>query len=50
MTGVVFVEEQSAEHFIAAIAQRLNIRDNLVIVAHEGKQDLERSFTRKIPA
>lgn len=50
MTGVIFVEEQSAERFIEAIALRLDISDRLKIVAHEGKQDLERSFARKIPA
>jgi Domain of unknown function (DUF4276) len=49
MTGIVFVEEQSAGHFIEAIARRLGIDGQLKIIAHEGKQDLERSFARKIP-
>lgn len=49
MPGVVFVEEISAEKVVDAIARRLGIRESLTIVPHEGKNDLERSFARKIP-
>lgn len=49
-SGVVFVEEASAAEAVAALATRLGFRDRVQIIPHEGKSDLERSFSRKIAA
>lgn len=48
--GVVFLEERTVEAFAKAIAKRLGIDGLLTLVPHEGKNDLDKSFVRKIQA
>lgn len=48
MRGVVMVEERSAHVAVEAIAAGMGLSDRIVVVPHDGKADLERSFVRKI--
>jgi len=47
---VVFVEERSAGIVVQTIAARIAPERKVIVVEHEGKQDLRRSFPRKIQA
>jgi Domain of unknown function (DUF4276) len=46
--AVVMVEENSIEEVTKIIAKRLGIENQVIVIPHEGKNDLERSFPRKI--
>lgn len=48
--AVIMVEEPSIEHVANIIAERLGIADRTKVIAHEGKNDLKRSFPRKVRA
>lgn len=50
MSGVVFVEEPSAQIVCEALAERLGLTDQITIISHDGKADLGRSFPPKIRA
>lgn len=47
---VVFVEERSAGIIVGSVASRIAPARLVKIVEHEGKQDLRRSYPRKISA
>ncbi len=46
--AVIMVEEQSIEEVTKIIAARLRIEKQIKVIPHEGKNDLEKSFPRKI--
>ena len=46
----VFVEEQSAGIVVECIANKLGVGEKTGIIEHQGKQDLERSFPKKLRA
>jgi hypothetical protein len=45
---VVLAEEPSGQIIAECLAQKLNLRDRIVCLRHQGKSDLEQSFPRKI--
>ncbi len=46
--AVIMVEEESIEVVTRIIVKRLKIEDQIRIIPHDGKKDLEKSFPRKI--
>ena len=46
--AVIMVEEQSIEEVTKIIVRRLGIENQIVVIPHNGKNDLEKSFPRKI--
>ena len=48
--AVIMVEEPSLGHVVNIIAERLGVADRTKVIAHEGKNDLKRSFPRKVRA
>lgn len=47
---VVMVEEQSMEVVVKAIVEKLTLRDRTIVIPHQGKTDLEKSFPKKLRA
>src|ERR1700722_20233438 len=45
---VIFAEEPSARIVAECLAARLGMADQALVLQHQGKNDLERSFPRKI--
>ncbi len=46
--AVIMVEEESIEEVTKIIVSRLGIKNQIKIIPHDGKNDLEKSFPRKI--
>jgi hypothetical protein len=46
--AVIMVEEQSIEVVTKVIVKRLGIENQVKVIPHDGKNDLEKSFPRKI--
>lgn len=50
ISGVVFVEEQSAEIVVSQLLRTMGLAEAIKVIPHEGRSDLCRSFPRKIAA
>lgn len=46
--AVIMVEEQSIEEVTKVIIKRMGLENRVKIIPHDGKNDLEKSFPRKI--
>jgi hypothetical protein len=45
---IIFVEEPSAYEIVQALAVKLDLRDRVTILKHQGAGDMERSYASKI--